>query len=134
MQLYVFLMNFTGTAPKLKFAPTAGFGAFAGRAFKKDMMVLVSSKTVFLTENFPESQVLGNYVFGYNKTHIGLVLDYGSIFNHHGSPNAKAGQEISGSNKIRFQVRMGFQDANCNVLNRCSIHACACMHNRDAYT
>ena len=104
MQLYLFLVIFTATASKLKFAPTAGLGAFAGRAFKKDMMVLESSKTVFLTENFPESQVLGNYAFGYNKTHIGLVLDYGSLFNHHKSPNVKAGETFPGSNKIHFQV------------------------------
>ena len=92
--------------------PTAGFGAFAGRAFKKDELVHISSKTLFLPEYFPESQVLGNYVFGYNKTHMGLILDYGSLFNHHESANVEAGGEVAGSSNVEFMVRLGFQAFN----------------------
>ena len=125
MQLCLFLVNFTRHSIKLQLAPTAGIGVFAGRAFKKDALVLVSSKTLFLPQHFPESHVLGNYAFGYNKTHIGLVLDYGSIFNHHKSPNVKAGEKFPGSNKIHFQVRMRFQEANCNVLKKMQY---TCMH------
>ena len=73
------------------------------------MLVPVSSKTLFLPKNFPSSQVLRNYVFGHNETHLGLVLDYGSLFNHHESANVKAGEEVPGSdNNVHFQVSMGF--------------------------
>ena len=67
----------------------------------------VSWKTIFLPQNFPDRQVLRNYVFGYNETHMGLVIDYGSLLNHHENANAKAGEEIPGSNEVHFQVRMG---------------------------
>ena len=70
----------------------------------------VSWKTLFLPQNFPESQDLPNYVFGYSEMHMGLVLDYGSLFNHHESANAKAREDFPGSNNVDFQVRMGFQN------------------------
>ena len=84
----------------------------------------VSWKTLFLPKNFPKNQVLYNYVFGYNETHMGLVLDYGSLFNHHESANAKAGEKVAGSNNVQFLVCMGFQCANRNVLKICCMHAC----------
>ena len=67
-------------------------------------------------------QALRNYVFNYNETHIGLVLDYGSLINHHESANVKAGEEVPGSNKVNFQVLMGFQYAHRNALKICSVH------------
>ena len=79
-------------------------------------------KTLFLPKNFPKSQVLRNYVFGHNETHMGLVLDYGSVLNHHESANVKPAA-VPGSNNVHFQVRMGFQYANRNALKICSIHA-----------
>ena len=89
-----------------------------------------SQKTLFLPYNFPNSQVLYNYVFGYNETHMGLVLDYGSGLNHHESANVEVanvevGEEFPGrSGDVNFYVRMGFQCANRNALKICSIHAC----------
>ena len=59
---------------------------------------------LFLPKNFPNNQALYNYVFGYNETHIGLVLDYGSLFNHHESANAEA-TRVTGSGNIDFYVR-----------------------------
>ena len=78
---------------KLKFAPwfqTAGIGVFAGRAFKKDEIILRSSMTLFLPRNIPGFQTLLCYGFGHNETHLFLDLDYGSIINHHESANAAA--------------------------------------------
>ena len=102
--------EFERSSTNLKYAhwfATAGFGVFAGRAFKQGDMLPVSWKTLFLPENFPNSQVLRNYVFGHNQTHIALVLDYGSVLNHHESANVHA---ISDSQlaHVLFEVRMGF--------------------------
>ena len=74
---------------------------------------MVTWKTLFLPKPFPENHVLNNYLFGYNETHLGLVLDHGSVLNHHESPNVKA----VGSDSVHylFQVRMGSQCANRNV-------------------
>ena len=72
--------------------------------------MLPSWKTLFLPDNFPTSQVLCNYVFAYNETHGGLVIDYGSISNHHESVNVEAGEESPGGlGDVHFYVRMGFQ-------------------------
>ena len=89
---------------------TAGFGIFAGRAFKKDVLLPVSWKTLFLPKNVPDNQVLRNYVFNHNETHNGLVLDYGSVLNHHESANVKAVHlsEIPPGNDVQFQVRLDF--------------------------
>ena len=119
MQLYVIPMNFP-----LKFAPwsqTAGFGVFAGRAFKKNELMPATWKTLFLPKNFPNSQALRHYVSGYNKTHMGLPLDYGPVFNHHENANVQA-SEAPRSNNIYYRVRMGFVCANRNVLKICSMH------------
>ena len=116
---------------KLKFAPrfrTAGFGVFAGRAFEQDDLVPVSWKTLFLPKNIPKNQVLCNYAFGYNETHVGLVLDYGSVLNHHESANVQVGEEYPGGG-VHFYVRMGFQSGNRDAPKKCCINAC--MHNRD---
>ena len=79
----------------------------------------VSWKTLFLPKNFPIDQVFSNYILDDNETHTGLVLDYGSLFNHHESANAKAEEqeEVPGSSNFHVQVRMGFQ------------YAKACTHN-----
>ena len=92
---------------------TAGFGVFAGRAFKQDEAVLQSWMTMFLPRNIPKSQTVHNYAFGYNETHLALALNYGSIINHHESANTRAMRVI-------FQARMGFQCAYQKYA--------ACMH------
>ena len=66
--------------------------------------------TLCLPNNFPKSQIVDNYQFGHNKTHSALVLDYGSLVNHHKSPNVKAAM-ISGTiakpaPNIHFLVRI----------------------------
>ena len=73
-------------------------------------------KTLFLPKNFPKSQDLCNYLFGHNDTHAALVLDYGSIFNHHEDANVHA--------VTTSRVRMGFVCGNCTVPKMCSMHAC----------
>jgi len=74
------------------------------------VLVPVSWDTLFLPRNFPNSQVLCNYAFGYNETHMGLVLDYGSLLNHHENANVKAGKKfIPGSSNVHFKVCIGFQ-------------------------
>ena len=83
----------------------------------------VTWKTLFLPKNFPKNQALRNYVFGHNETHMGLVLDYGSILNHHESANVEA-VKFRRSNNVHFQVRVGFVCGNINVLKICSMHAC----------
>ena len=65
-------------------------------------------KTLFLPKNFPKTQALRNYVFGHNETHMALALDYGSVLNHHESPNVKAGEEFAGSGGVDFYVRICF--------------------------
>merc|ERR1719174_2768806 len=86
-------------------APSAisgtGFGVFAGRAFEQDVLVPVSWKTLFLPNNFPNNQVLYNYVFCHNETHMALVLDYGSVLNHHESANV---EEVPVSNNVEFKA------------------------------
>jgi len=67
-------------------------------------------KTLFLITNFPKSQVLRNYVFGYCETHVTMALDYASVFNHHESANVKAVKFVENApgSDLEFQVRMGF--------------------------
>ena len=118
--LYLFVMNFTGTPSKLKFAPffhTAGLGVFAGRAFKQDEIVVPSWMTLILPKNFPKSEDTSNYLFP-----IGAVaLGYGSIANHHKSFNTQA-VRIQGFDNINFHVRRGFQCANRNIVKAYSVH------------
>ena len=83
----------------------------------------ISWKTLFLPKNFPSDQAIRNYVFGSNNTHMGLVLDYGSLLNHHESRNMKAGKAFPGSNKFHFQVRTGFEYFNRNAVKICGTHA-----------
>ena len=114
--------------PPIKIAPwfqTAGFGVFAGRAFKKDEVVLWNWMTLPLPKNGPNCK---NYVFTYNETHAALILDYGSVTNHHESANVQAIHfpDVNDNDNIHFQVRRGFQYANHNALKICSMHAC--MH------
>ena len=97
------------------------------------MLLPVSWKTLFLPINIPGNEILYNYIFHYNETHVGLFLDYGSLLNHHVSANVRVG-EVPGSNNVHFQVRMGIQCANRNALKICSIHATGTVHNRDTYT
>ena len=94
---------------------TAGFGVFAGRAFKKDETVLRSWMTLFLPNNFPKSEAVDYYDFAHNKTHSALVLDYGSVANHHGCANAKAkdvNKKETQNENVHFQVRTGFPSVN----------------------
>ena len=63
----------------------------------------VTSRTLFLPDNIPKNQILYNYVFSFNETHIGLFLDYGSLLNHHESANVKAVTD-PGSDEDYFQV------------------------------
>ena len=104
----------------IKFAPwfqTAGFGVFAGRAFKKDETVLRSWMTLLLPRNIPPRQSPRCYVFAHNKTHSALDLDYGSIINHHESANARA----TGVDNMHYRVR-GNSMCDRNVQKLCSIH------------
>ena len=57
--------------------------------------------------NIPKNEALYYYVFDYNKTHMGLVLDYGSIANHHESANLEAGAKAAGT--LQFKVRWAFE-------------------------
>ena len=81
---------------------TAGFGVFAGRAFRKDDIVLRSLMTLFLPNNFPSDQSTHRYVFDHNKTHMALDLDYGSLINHHESYNTKT------ADNVIYRVHRGF--------------------------
>ena len=103
---------------------TAGIGVFAGRPFKQDMFVPVSTRTLFLPRNIPGNEILYNYIFAYNDTHMGLVLDYGSVLNHHESANVQAVRrpEFQLWNNVNFRVRMGF------VCGHRSVSKDACMH------
>ena len=49
---------------------TAGIGVFAGRAFKKEEIVLQSSMLIFVPRNFRALQALRHYTFGHNETHM----------------------------------------------------------------
>ena len=89
------------TPPNL---PLAGLGVFAGRAFKKDDVVLLTWMTLFLPHNFPLDQEAWNYIFDHNETHSAMVLDYGSIANHHESANTKAFR-FEGFENVHFHVR-----------------------------
>ena len=62
-----------------------------------------SWKILFLPKNFPGSEFVNNYMFGYNETHTLLVLDYGSLLNHHESANVKPVTD-PGSDEDYFQV------------------------------
>ena len=82
-------------------------------------------KTLFLPKNIPQNQGLINYVFHYNETHTALVLDYGSVFNHHESANVRT-VEILPSDNVYFRVRMGFVFFVCE--SQCSKRYAVCMH------
>ena len=69
--------------------------------------------TLLLPKNICE-----NYVFAYNETHAALILDYGSVINHHESANARATHFPDVNHNLYIQVRM---DANQNVLTICII-------------
>ena len=125
--LYLFLINFTPSNLRLDSKLQAGFGVFAGRAFKKDEPVLRSWMTMFLPLNFPIDQAAWNYVFGLNETHKALALDYASVANHHESANTKVIHLLGLKHNIEFQVRRDFQYANHNVLK---IRSNAHIHNR----
>ena len=86
----------------------------------------IAWKTLFLPANFPKTQVLRNYVFGHNETHKALVVDYGSVYNHHESANVRAVDFPPGTG-INFQVRTAFVCANRNVPKICMY---AHLHNR----
>ena len=83
----------------------------------------IAWKILFLPKNFPKTHALRNYVFGHNKTHSALVLDYGSVLNHHESFNVQAGAEFPGSDYVNFLVRTGFVCANSNTPKVYSMHA-----------
>ena len=89
--------------------------------------------TLFLPYNFPKSEAISNYVFGHNKTHRALVLDYGSLINHRESANTKAGRIVEhpviGLNDLVFVVRRGCQYVNPNVLKKMQ-HTCTQMQNK----
>ena len=76
--------------------------------------------TLFLPKKISKSEAVGNYVFGHNETHSALVLDYGSLINHHESPNTKPIRLVSVDAKppktqnenINFKVRAGFPCRN----------------------
>ena len=89
-------------------------------------------KTLFLPANFPKNQALRNYVFGHNETHMALVLDYGSVLNHHESANVKAVHfaEVPPGNDVHFRVCMGFACGNRNVLKKNPV----CMQAHKRYT
>ena len=65
--------------------------------------------TLFFPESFPKGQAARDYIFSYNKTHIALPLDYGSIMNHHESFNAEPIGLIEDPDNFHFQVRSVFQ-------------------------
>ena len=92
-------------------------------AFEQNEQVPAIWKALYLPKNIPQNEFLHDYVFGYNDTHMLMVVDIGSILNHHESANVKP-VAIPGSDIAYFQVCMGFQCANRNVLKICSMHAC----------
>ena len=81
---------------------TAGFGAFAGRPFKKHDIVMRSG-TLFLPNNLPPHLSTWNYVFEHNETHEALPLGYGALLNHHDSSNTRI--ILVRKNKMFFKVR-----------------------------
>ena len=73
--------------------------------------------TLFLPNNFPKAEAIHNYVFGHNKTHTAVVLDYGSLMNHHESANTKAKRvnnplPQTQKENVHFQVRTGLPSGN----------------------
>ena len=84
--------------------------------------------TLFFPKSFPRGQAPRDYIFGRNKTHIALPLDYGSIMNHHKSFNAEPVGLIEDPDNYHFQVR-GFLlllSANCDVCRKYSMCVCVC--------
>ena len=65
-------------------------------------------------------QILRNYVFGHNETHLMLDLDYGSIINHHESANARA----SGDNDYMYYL-VRVQWTSSHVLKLYTMNTCA---------
>ena len=92
-------------------------------------------KTLYLPNNFPKTQALRNYVFGHNETHMGLVLDYGSLLNHHESPNIKPGKEFKESELVHFKVSIGFQYVRRNTAKICGLHGSmhVCAHTQQRH-
>ena len=87
--------------------------------------MLQSWMTLFLPKTFPKSEAVDNYLFFHNVTHSALVLDYGSIMNHHESANTQAIRYMDDEN-LHFQVRM---EISCE-----SAHMHTHMHNTCTFT
>ena len=106
---------------------TAGFGVFAGRAFKKDEVVIRSWMTLFLPKNLPEGLSIWYYCFGHNETHVAIPLDYGSLLNHQKSANTYARPDPD--NNMHFQVQGLFQMCKSQRAQK-NIYMRACIHVR----
>ena len=62
---------------------------------------------------------------------MGLVLDYGSVFNHHESANVEA-VRFPWLHNVHFQVYMGFVCGNRNILNNMQ-YPCMHIYKTDTY-
>ena len=80
----------------------------------------------------PRNEVLRNYVFGHNETHMALALDYGSVLNHHESANVQAEHfsEVPPGNDVVFRVCMVL----CVGIAMFKKMQYACMHTHKRYT
>ena len=68
----------------------AGRGVFALKNIKKDEVVEMCPIMIINEKDYLhlKKTILGGYVFGYTGRAAMLALGYGSLYNHHNSPNA----------------------------------------------
>ena len=97
------------TPSNLPWFQTAGFGVFAGRAFKKDEIVMSSWMTLFLPMTFPWGLSPWYYASTHNETHTALPLGNGLIANHHESANVN--KELADNSKDVFVFKV------CGIFN-----------------
>jgi len=75
------------TAIEVKRSKGKGRGVFATRLIEEGEVIERAPVLVFHEDEMYGSD-LGRYVFGWGPHHVGLVLGYGSLYNHSYKPNA----------------------------------------------
>src|SRR4051794_41096766 len=90
-------------AVEIKRVKGKGRGVFARRPIRRGEVIEQAPVIVLTTEEFEDGLCttrLANYCFGWGPGKVGLVLGYGSIYNHSFRPNAR--YDIVGPRTKRF--------------------------------
>lgn len=85
---------------RIEITPDKGRGVFANKAFKRGEIIEVCP-VILVEENTCKDTILEKYVFDWVGSVWGLVLGYGSLYNHSNDPNA-TWEKFKSTNQIKF--------------------------------